>query len=127
MPQRTCGIFKMSYPSETQLAWLEEHYPIYASNCPKGEEVAHSILKWSGLNKLSYEEQPDALSGLSCALCHRFAKNSCKDCPITIAQGFPCDKDAPSGTFEGSAFQAWIDKRDAAPMLEILRKCTEIP
>lgn len=94
-------------------SWLEEFYPVPASEVSKEDALEHSIQKWNGLlpenlakhqvayrweevqswneNELFY---PLSISSTSCALCqHWYDENKgCPECPLVKAGHICCEE-----------------------------------
>lgn len=123
-------------------SWKKEFYPVEAKDCPRcpAAELDHSILKWEGLKNESLEkhglylqwrhlydkhteDEVFFLSGVSCALCHRYLTSDCQECPITKARGKACQ-----GTMAGdpAPWGALLQREDPEPMLMWLRKAKEM-
>lgn len=117
--------------------WKKEFYPVSAQRTKKADALEHSILKWTGLLKknlkrhgafaddLGYIRDKDGrefwIGRKDCSLCKffhsRYQNETCVSCPIHRLTGEDCDDKS------GSPFQIWNNKRDARPMLSVLKKC----
>ncbi len=116
-------------------SWKEEFYSDYPKNMTTFDAIKHSLKKWKGakdknLNKHCLVYLNTRVSGPgflesaalrfdsnSCALCHLFLENNCRDCPIAIETGKPCD-DVDS-TWNAS-------RNDPKPMIKLLKKLVKI-
>jgi len=113
--------------------WKAKFYPIPVDKCKKKDAAAHSILKWSGLNKsvlrkhgvtnegysISDEQGYGlAIDGGSCALCNFHCRSEtdyrakCFQCPGVIANGHTCD----------DAYGVYTKTGNTAPMMRWLKK-----
>lgn len=93
-------------------SWLDEFYPISASEVSKEDALEHSIRKWKGLlpvnlakHKVAYqweEVQPRdkeerihsfLIGSSSCALCQHWYddESGCPECPLVKAGHICCD------------------------------------
>lgn len=94
-------------------SWLEEFYPVPASEVSKEDALEHSIQKWNGLlpenlekHQVSYRWEevqswnenelfyPLSISSTSCALCqHWYDENKgCPECPLVKAGHICCEE-----------------------------------
>lgn len=118
--------------------WKDEFYPVDASEVSQEEAVAHSLRKWIGLRKeniakhgvggeLPFSVLDVAGASLpidanSCSLCLHYSDSGCPTCPITRAQGHPCDV---AGGIGGSQWRKWRDDDNPEPMIAVLEKAQE--
>lgn len=125
--------------------WKAEFYPEEAHDASeRGDSAAveHSMRKWVGLSPANLEkhgmvtskigsnifEQKDrekvfhAHAG-TCALCELYARNKCKDCPLTKTRGVSCDDERDDE--EVSPWHEWAHMQNPEPMVYWLNLAKE--
>lgn len=122
-------------------SWKQEFYPVEAGACPEGQEIQHSLLKWTGLKPENLKKHDmDALGNAieevvngdytmkvfsvdasTCALCQAHSVRDedddefpCSECPLSKlgANGVDCNTE----------YEAFTQGDNPDPMLEILNK-----
>lgn len=119
--------------------WKKEFYPITAREVSVDDAAAHSLKKWIGLRKENLDKHEVVMAAIrkpmlqdkngeshlfiddsTCALCmhhlHKYTnRRACVTCPITLATGLPCDREAHS------PWSIWQFNRDPEPMIVVLK------
>lgn len=109
-------------------SWKKEFYPITAKRCSKKNALAHSLLKWRGLQKSNLKRH--SINLINCYLVYdgnnfEIGKNSCvlcgfyygvKECPKC-----PLEKIDDSVCSQSGAWGDWLEE-DPKPMIALIRK-----
>jgi len=122
----------------TLQTWMNEFYPVPASEVLEKDAPAHSLRKWKGLLKENLEKHDcitnfngDVLghggkieiSEATCALCllYRFVGNLCSACPLAVSRGRSCFLPTSDEDYF-SPWRAWLYERNPLPMINVLEK-----
>lgn len=117
--------------------WKEEFYPCDAdSDEATAAPVAHSLMKWEGLQVRNLKRHglktngwanlvdPKSLEvfiidGSSCALCELYYDDDeCEKCPLAKVIGGRCDVNGP--------YTDWVAGADPEPMIAALEKVLKV-
>ena len=71
------------------------------------ELVEASCIKWLGIVNRQIEDE----GVLNCALCQKYFRQECKDCPIATYTGQECCHDTP--------YDEWITFTEEVPIVEV--------
>lgn len=123
--------------------WKKEFYPTPANKTTKKNAVAHSLRKWIGLlpenrkkhnmifdpgssyydicekNKDdSYSNNFFSIDDTSCALCHHYIYEDCKNCPLYKVVGTACNNHENKKT----PYEIYTETGNPKPMIAALKK-----
>jgi len=125
---------------KAEASWLEEFYPIDASDACHSELQAleHSQQKWIGLRKENLEKHgwlkkwglaPIDVNSCTCALCQRHCERlggSCKTCSLHIERGAKCYEniEGADGHYI-NPYNYFMYYGDPRPMIKLIQICLD--
>lgn len=119
----------------SEQSWIDEHYPIPASEVPIEDALQHSLRKWVGarkenLKKHGVEKPPFRYSSRTCALCCHCCVagpyvegGGCAPCPLFKVRGAPCDQRISKGV---NPYRLYTMRGDPEPMIELIEAAIEL-
>lgn len=114
-------------------SWLDECYPIQASQVPVEDALQHAHRKWLGarpevLTKHGLDEPPISFNTETCALCFYWRHYDepwdgvrCIECPLYKTRGAPCDRNNPGLDPQPSTpYSEYSKWRNPEPMIALI-------
>jgi len=110
--------------------WKEEFYSPIKLPLTDAEAIDHCLKKWRGFRAPALERHEISFGGVrsatdcmtsiqTCALCVKYRREDCINCPLVTVRGEPCFSSEGVGI---SPYHTFIDTRNPEPMISLLEE-----